>query len=870
MPRRPGALSPGIVLLAVIGAALPNLVAAADQRRAHENCAMAERGFRLNRTERTLSLLVDLRADGRQLGEVSVKITPDDVLSVHKEQLMRASAALLRPDVRKRMRQLKDDGGFVTLANLNAAGFRYSFDAGAMKLCFKPEIAQRPRGVVSLDPRSAAGHFSPSRPATVSGYVNIRAAADHVTTTFAAPTGFQAPRADLEAALRWQDVVLEAEATYDGAHTDFFGAATLANHTTHGFVRRSTRLVHDRPEDALRLQAGDIYPPVTSLQRGLDLLGVSIERTPRKLRPSQNIRPTGKRSFRLARPSTVKIELNGIVMRQLRLDPGEYDLDDLPLRGGANRIRLIISDDVGEQRTLNFTSHFDATLLAEDIAEWGLAAGVPAQFSGDGLSYIFERPLVSGFYRRGLSAELTGEAHIQAGPHAMMTGLSLYSASMIGFLAIETAASYHEHHGAGAALEIDWDVLRVGDSNESLQLSAELRSAHFTVPALDDHLPTYWLNLSASYARSLPWDIYGQLSARYSAATESADGTPANGDLYGATLSFSRRLSSTAGLAFSLSYASDSLDTLTAFDPDGAGEGELRAALQLTWRPDANTHLAATLEAGEPGASIAASRTWRDGISSWRTSIETVYEENTDDLTIDGDLHYTGNRFTAGVTHTASLDARAFARGRQPLSDQRTTFHFGTAIAFADGHMAIGPPILGPGGFAIVAPHDSLTDKPIVIGSHSRPRARSDMFGPALVSGLPAYRPSRLAYDVAELPLGYDIGSREFRLNAPYKGGYALTVGSANSVTAFGTLIGTDGEPVALVTGTARPVESDTPLVNLFTNAAGRFGAQGLAPGRWRIEMATDPPQHFLLDVPAATVGLLRAGTLRPVDPAQE
>jgi outer membrane usher protein len=69
------------------------------------------------------------------------------------------------------------------------------------------------------------------------------------------------------------------------------------------------------------------------------------------------------------------------------------------------------------------------------------------------------------------------------------------------------------------------------------------------------------------------------------------------------------------------------------------------------------------------------------------------------------------------------------------------------------------------------------------------------------------------------------------------------------------------------VTGTAQPEGEDAEPVVLFTNGAGRFGAQGLAPGRWRIEMATDPPQHFILEIPPDTSGLFRAGTLHAREP---
>ena len=73
-----------------------------------------------------------------------------------------------------------------------------------------------------------------------------------------------------------------------------------------------------------------------------------------------------------------------------------------------------------------------------------------------------------------------------------------------------------------------------------------------------------------------------------------------------------------------------------------------------------------------------------------------------------------------------------------------------------------------------------------------------------------------------------------------------------------------DGNPVSLLSGTAREAGAGQGReVQLFTNKAGRFGAQGLSPGRWLIEMDTDPqPTRFVLEIPPGTKGAYNAGAL--------
>ena len=79
--------------------------------------------------------------------------------------------------------------------------------------------------------------------------------------------------------------------------------------------------------------------------------------------------------------------------------------------------------------------------------------------------------------------------------------------------------------------------------------------------------------------------------------------------------------------------------------------------------------------------------------------------------------------------------------------------------------------------------------------------------------------------------------------------------------------MGRDGAPLSLLAGTAHEDGSESGReVELFTNKAGKFGAQGLAPGRWVIEMPTEPnPTKFLLEIPGGTTGLHSAGKLSPL-----
>ena len=121
---------------------------------------------------------------------------------------------------------------------------------------------------------------------------------------------------------------------------------------------------------------------VPGFQRTNDVLGFTLEKSPRKLQPGENIRPIGRSSLRLERPSDVEVIVNGAVVQRLRLRAGTYNLSDLPLGTGANEVQLRVTDDTGAQTTRAYTTFFDANLLGAGKSEWSMSAGVAVVLPG--------------------------------------------------------------------------------------------------------------------------------------------------------------------------------------------------------------------------------------------------------------------------------------------------------------------------------------------------------------------------------------------------------------------------------------------------------------------------------------------------------
>lgn len=834
----------------------------------------------INTTGRALSMSVPLLDDTRKLGEISVRIDPDDRIWIPRNVFVDMLGDVVKPDVADAVRRLPDKAGLIDIAVLQSTDANVVFDKMQVALVLAPRADARTTSVISLNGAPPVVQSTTlARPAIWSGFVNVTGGIDHLWEAggHTARTGLAL---ELESAVRYGGFVLENEAVYDGAvnaqtcpHDAFCNYAHAE-----GFKRRRTRLIHDRPESALRLQVGDAYTESRGFQRITDIGGIVLEKAPHKLQPDTYGRASTNQSFLLERPSVVEVFVNGQPVRHLRLRPGTYDLRDLALVSGSNRLRLEITDDTGARRTLEWTTFFDHQLLKSGASEWSIGGGVPSYFLDSERLYAEDRYAVSGTYRYGLTDRVTAEVIGQLDDDVGLAGGTMLAGTQWGFFALHGGFS-HSSAGQGFALGASWDLLdfkglkrNAVAGQESLRLSAEYRSPHFRQPG--DFLATangvlyptynYWLKLSGAYTVPVGLGLSLTLAGRYQFANDEAldPGTFAvRGDRYGADLMLSGPVYDRITGSISVGYSNEATLRYTPAAQDNISP-EFRVMARAFIHFGGATHASASYDSLNRQALVSATHSHGTGVGRWETSVDAISDGRSDSAGLNGVVGYYGNRAEARLSHYGGFASSNFVN---EIDQQRTSLRVGSAIAFADGKVAVGAPIRG-NAFAIVYPHESLAGKDILVGSLDQIRAKADRFGPAVVTDLPAYSGTTLAIDVADLPVGYSLGAGAFDLRPQLRSGYALEVGSKHSVSAYGTLIGPKGGPLALLSGTASATHEPQRHVPVMTNSAGRFAAEGLSPGRWTIEMsAEDGVVRYALEVPKGADGLIRAGTLHPI-----
>lgn len=780
----------------------------------------------INPTGRAIVLTAPVMDGQAYLGDTTVTLdtagrasfSADRLLALIEPRIAAALIATLRARLAARHALDRTD--------LQGIGVGIRYDPQALQITLEIAAASRASRSVALRDSDARGPVTYVAPAGLSAYLNIRGSLDWVEQ--GPDSGIAAPVTFLDGAIRAGGVVLESEANWraGGAGPDL--------------QRRGTRLVYDDRHNLVRWSGGDLQTLARGFQSAPEIAGLSISRFYSLLDPQTIIRPRGNRSFQLDRRSTVEVRVNNQLVRRLELDPGSFDLRDFPFTQGANDVRLTITDDAGRTQSFDFDIFLDQAQLATGLSEFGLYAGTLAPTGARGPVYSGDLAF-SGFYRRGVSDRLTLGANAQADNRGWMGGVETVVATPVGSFGGFASASRVKGVGPGWAgiMTFQRTITRGGDRADALSVSFEARSRHFAPIGTGVPFNPYRYIAGMSYNSAISDAVYAGLDLRYS---KGRDGEPNVGSIR-----------ATGGWRISpdLSFTGD-----LSYERDGRGH-RIGAFLSLTYRLDRASSLRSDYDSRDNRGRLTYQTYSGSGTGAYNLNADIEHSDSGAGASVNGS-YYT-NRAELGFSHFST-----FAPDLARSTAQRSSLRFGTALAMADGAFSIGRPVQD--GFAIVRAHPSLRGADVLVDAYGKfSTAETGALGTALQSSLSSYSERNVQVTAPDAPLGANLGEGSFRLLPPYRGGYRLTVGSDYMASAVGRLLGADGAPIALVAGTAtEEAHPEREPIALFTNAAGRFGATGLAPGRWRITLTDTDKTSFELVIPKGADATIAAGDLRP------
>ena len=819
-------------LSAGVAHAQPGLTTQAQEQRVPEQASAANLAAtpqRLNPTGRPITLTVPFKDGTFYLGDIVLTIGADDTLSVSTQRLIDLLSNVMDPKILETLRGSISGKLSVNPQDLAAAGIRILYNPQSLELNVVIPSHMRAARAVQVSALNQARFGDYQKPAVFSAYMNIRGSEDYVEQ--GSSRGWANPVFSMDGAARFGGVVLESEQVWQPGIN---GSGS--------FQREGTRLVYDDTKDVIRWTVGDLQPVGRGFQSTSDMAGISLFRSYSVLQPQTIARPTGQSSFTLTRSSTVEVYVNGQMVRRVQLAPGTFNLRDFPFTQGANDVRLSILDDAGRSQVLRFNLFLDQSQLAAGLSEFGVYAGVKAPLSSTGPSYSSDWQ-VSSFYRRGITDSLTLGGNFQADRFVQMGGLEAVAGTPIGVFAANVAVSNISGFGSGYAATVTYQRLlpRRNGQSDSLNLSFRTESRNFgPVGTIVPDNP-YEYEVAAGYSHSFTDAIYSGVDVHYS---KGRDGH-SDDQTYRATVGW--RVTSNISMTTDVLYE------------DNATRRDIAAVLSLTMRLGRYSSARADYDTRDNDARLTYQTLHGEGVGSYNVSADV---ERTDRGSgVNATANYIADRAELGLSQFSSFDGNFSSS-----TDQRTSLRFGTSIAFADGSFSVGRPIYD--AFAIVVPYRTLKGAPVLVDPTPFGfQATTGVLGAATQPNLAAYNERTITVDAPTAPSGVDLGKGAFRVFPPYHAGYRLQVGSEYYVTAIGRLLTEDGAPLSLFSGKAIELaHPDHEPVVVFTNRDGRFGLAGLRPGRWRVEMLTDPTINYVVDIPASPQGVVKTGDLKPTN----
>lgn len=813
--------------------------------------ALEHPATQLNATGRAIVLPVPLRFGADILGDVTIIIDEYDQVLVAATDL----APFLKdhvPESSLQTLQMYGAGPLPLALYVDMHGLEIGFDQQNVELTLSlPAYQSKPR---TLSLSNSAPMPTLMKPATVSAFLNYDLVLTH-DWSFENASGFSL---DLEGATRIGNVVFEAEGALGGSLNGFLCPieAQCREQEENHFTRLGTRAVYDMAEWDTRSVFGDTSYLGLPGQRPMELLGISLEHNPDLFgkHRSQSTR-SFKKLLIIERNATLELIVNGIPMQRLSLKPGAYNLHDLPITLGLNTIEAVIIYDTGEREVIAFDALSNYQLLDYGDFTWGISGGLPASWINGERQYLdfFQ----GGMYlRHGLSDTLTAYLALQSDSTVHNAAFGFHHLTTFGTFHLGATLSEGEEVGYAASASFE-TLPKLDEPNRSFRIAADYYSDDFRQPGdaqllADDVLyPQFdaWLRLSATQTNPLFWGSYATATARYDFAADHANipgAVSTDTDRWSVDFGVSRQFFDTTTLTFTAGYGNDRLLSFAQLDDTP----EFRFGLHLYAR-FGDTSVGARHSFGNDVSSVTASHLVRTPSDVWQASINTDSAPERGIFSTASAQHL-GQRGETRISHTMQEP-----QGHN--EHHRTQFQHGGALAFADGKLAVGAPVRN--GFAIVYPHHTIPDADVVVGDTAAPRATGSAWFPAVVSDLPPYANVQYPLDATNIPDGYALGASHLAVKAPYRAGYAVPLGSDMPITAYGKLVDVSGQPVSLQAGKLTSPAYPAQTISVFTNSAGKFAVEGLAPGSWTIAIAE---VTYTFSVPADFIGLFNTDVLSP------
>lgn len=380
--------------------------------------------------ERT-RILAPLVVNGEEKGEILFYLDGDDFY-VRIADLAGAGIAVdqLRGHVVHPGDSRTAGGGYVSLASLSpAVTHAFDVDQVVLRLEARPDLL----GTRVLDLGSRRRPDSLQREQAPAMFLNYAVRGNELSSED----------------LRTFGLSTEAGASAGG----IFAYSSGSTRPDGRFVRGLSRMSFDLPELLARLTAGDDFTTTTALGGGGFVGGLHFARR-FELDPWLQRTPLPTLSGAAETPSTLEVYMDGVLVRREEIQPGTFELHNLPVMAGSGQASYVLRDAFGRETEVSGSYTVGASLLRQGLTDWTYTLGF--RRNGLGLeSADYGAPVFLGAHRLGLTDWLTAGLRLEGAEDLASGGAELAVGTPVGLFAVEGAGSTGAGR-SGAAAVASW------------------------------------------------------------------------------------------------------------------------------------------------------------------------------------------------------------------------------------------------------------------------------------------------------------------------------------------------------------------------------------------------------------------------------
>lgn len=509
--------------------------------------------------------------------------------------------------------------------------------------------------------------------------------------------------------------------------SDFLVHSTLTGRDDGTLVRGLSRARWDFPGSLTRLTLGDEFAGTTALGGAGFVGGIHFARR-FELDPWLLRTPLPTLSGAAETPTSLEVYVDGVLVRRERIEPGTFEVRNLPISAGAGQVQYVLRDAFGREVVESSSYVVDGRLLRKGMSDFSYTLGFRRERLGTE-SFSYGRPVFLGVHRLGLIDDWTAGGRLEAGEDFVSgSGHSVFRLPF-GVVSVEGSGS-RAGEQTGAAAVLGWTYVSRGLGLSLWSQAVSERYAHASLDPEDDR-PL----LDAGASLSLPMASLGSVTARQAYRRMRDRGEEHRSELH---------------LHWKLGRGAMLTTSGTRWVDSTGPQFEVFASLGFVLSPGATAHA------------------WARGNPDYEQSGFSVQEYPLGD---------TGWEYRAAVKQgeRSGADLGVGHRGSNGIVRADVQTHPDRTVA--RGEVA-GALVAMGGGIHLSRPIDrsfALVRVPGVpdatVRLNHREVGRTDARGELLVPGLQSYDANRISVDYDDLPSHLQIEELDAFVTAPSRGG---------------------------------------------------------------------------------------------------